>query len=74
MTVSFRWEQDGAGGDNGTVDFVFPASGKTVTVPMYSFKGAHELHCAIQAELVASRRAERFLVLDEVAEALENLK
>ena len=50
MTISFRWEQDGAGGDNGMVDFVFPASGKTVTVPMYSFRGAHELHGAIQAE------------------------
>ena len=67
MTISFRWEQDGAGGDNGTVDFVFPASGKTVTVPMYTFKGAHELHCAIQAEMTAARYAGRVSMLNEVA-------
>ena len=74
MTETFRWEQDGAGGDNGMATFSLTASKQSVTVPMYSFKKAHELHCAIQAELVAARYAARRLALDEVAEALENLK
>jgi hypothetical protein len=61
----FRWEQDGAGGDNGTATFYF--GDDEVSVRMYSFKEAHELSTAISAALREARYDGRVSMLNEVA-------
>ena len=45
---TFRWEQDGAGGDHGTATYYF--MGGSVTLQMASFKKAFELNEAINIE------------------------
>ncbi|MBA3588320.1 hypothetical protein [Methylibium sp.] len=65
MNDKFRWEQDGAGGDNGTATFCFSSS--DVTVRMCSFKEAHALHQAIELEVREARYDGRVSMLNEVA-------
>lgn len=61
----FRWEQDGAGGDNGTATYVFDAG--SVTVRMLTFKEACDLSQAISHALLEARYDGRVSMLNEVA-------
>ena len=67
MTDTFKWEQDRAGGDNGTATYVFSESQRSVSVPMYSFKDAFSLNREIQREVIEARHSGRVSILNEVA-------
>lgn len=63
-TIS-RWEQDGAGGDHGTLTLCLSAGDVTVHLP--SFAEAHALQQAIQDELRFVRYDARLGLLNEIA-------
>ena len=65
MKNTFRWEQDRAGGDNGTATFV--CDGNNISVRVYSFKEAFALHQAVSAALAEARYDGRVSMLNEVA-------
>lgn len=65
MKNTFRWEQDGAGGDNGMATFIFDDA--KLTRRMYSFKEAFELSQAITVALRESFHNGRVSMLNEVA-------
>lgn len=55
-SIEWRWEQDGAGGDNGTATF-FPGTNQEISVAMCDFRTAHGLHLAITAQIKAKEAA-----------------
>ena len=55
-TDCWRWEQDGAGGDNGLATF-FPGTNQEITVPLCDFRIAYNLHQAVAAQIKAKAAA-----------------
>lgn len=64
---TFRWEQDRAGGAHGVATFTFPLANREISLQIESFKEAHELRQAIDAELKAKRFSSRASLLAEIA-------
>lgn len=56
VSIEWRWEQDGAGGDNGLATF-FPGTNQEITVPMCNFRTAHDLYQAVAAQIKAKEAA-----------------
>lgn len=65
MKDVFQWEQDGAGGDNGTATYAFDTC--RISVRMYTFKEAFELGQAIGDAIREARYDGRVSMLNEVA-------
>ena len=65
MTVLYRWEQDGAGGEHGTATYL-PDTPHEVTVHLPNFKESHELHLAIQRAIEQARWDARAGLLAEI--------
>ena len=64
---TFRWEQDGAGGDHGTATYYF--MGGNVTLQVDTFKKAFELNHAIELErenVAAKARQELLLEIARI--------
>lgn len=57
-TINFRWEQDGAGGDDGMATF-FVGTDYEITVRIDTFKAAFELENAINQAREVSRQSGR---------------
>lgn len=60
-----RWEQDGAGGDHGTLTLCLSVGDVTVHLP--SFAEAHALQQAIQAEMREVRHDARQDLINQIA-------
>lgn len=59
IVTTFRWEQDGNGGDHGKATY-FPGSLQECCVTMPTFLQAFQLQEAIEARLKIERRAGRY--------------
>ena len=62
---TFRWEQDGAGGDHGTATYYF--MGGTVMLQIGTFAKAFEMHQAIELERKNIATEARRELLREIA-------
>ena len=56
MTIQFRWEQDGAGGDDGKATY-FVGTDYEITVRLDTFKAAFDLENVINAAREVSRKS-----------------
>ena len=56
MTIQFRWEQDGAGGDDGKATY-FVDTDYEITVRLDTFKAAFDLENVINAAREVSRKS-----------------
>lgn len=61
----WRWEQDGAGGENGIGTF-FPDTPNEVAIPLPTFKDGHVLHQGIEAAIKNARWDARRELLDQI--------
>ena len=64
--TTFRWEQDGAGGDHGTVTY-FPGMPNEISLRVETFAEAHELVRCIGYALNQQRWDARAGLLAEIA-------
>lgn len=64
--TTFRWEQDGAGGEHGTATY-FPGMSHEVTVIVPTFAEAHTVHMCIDAAIAHARWAARRELLTEIS-------
>jgi hypothetical protein len=64
-TTSFRWEQNGAGGEHGAATY-FPGMSHEVTVTLPTFEQAHTLSMCIQAAIAQARWAARKGLLTDI--------
>lgn len=64
-TTLWRWEQDGAGGDNGTAT-CFPGSVHEITVSLPDFKTANALYNSIYEQIMAARYDARAGLLAQI--------
>ena len=64
--TTFRWEQDGAGGDHGTATY-FPDMPHEISLRVETFAKAHELERCIGYALNQQRRDARAGLLADIA-------
>ena len=65
-TTTFRWEQDGAGGDHGTATY-FPGMPNEISLRVETFAEAHELARCVGYALNQQRWDARAGLLAEIA-------
>ena len=65
-TCTFRWEQDGAGGDHGTATY-FPGMPHEISLRVETFAEAHELEQCIGCALNQQRWDARAGLLAEIS-------
>lgn len=72
-TITFRWEQDGNGGDHGRATY-FPNTQYEATVVLPTFLEAHELQMSIEVAMKCAAEGARMRALNQVRGLIERME